>query len=215
MKVSQFMARQYANPSGVFGRLVTGYLLNRANTLSNQAVFESLDIAENSTALEIGFGGGKLLLKILRKIDSGKVTGLEISPSMLQAIRNKTRKFDNRDMLELQQGKVENLPFANDQFDRVCSVNTVYFWPDLMASFSEINRVTCEDGIVVIGLGSKSNLQQAGYADQGYHLYTVDEVQQAMKANHLKQIDLIEIKRQKRGNFYVLKCQKTGNQATF
>ncbi|MGB0848548.1 MAG: hypothetical protein ACPGSM_17590 [Thiolinea sp.] len=34
LKVSRFMAKQYANPSGWFGRIFTAAMLNRANQQS-------------------------------------------------------------------------------------------------------------------------------------------------------------------------------------
>ena len=61
IKVSRFMAEQYANPSSLFGRLITAGLLNRANQKSNQAVYKALDIQPQHRALEVGFGGGSFI----------------------------------------------------------------------------------------------------------------------------------------------------------
>ena len=67
MKVSAFMARQYANPSGIFGRLITANLLNRANIKLNEVVFDLMEIADGDIILEVGFGGGELLFQIAEK----------------------------------------------------------------------------------------------------------------------------------------------------
>jgi arsenite methyltransferase len=208
VKVSRFFARQYANPSGLFGRFITGFLLNRANAQSNQLVFSALDIAEDSRVLEIGFGGGDLLFKIVEAIGSGSVYGVDPSAAMLKMAEHKKRQCRNPLALQLQASRAESLPFDDAQFDRVCSVNTVYFWPDLGKCFSEMERISRVGGIVVIGLGSADRLQQAGYSDQGFILYSVDAVRQALLACHFKAIDEIEVKRSKRGSFHILKYQK-------
>ena len=92
MKVSRFMADQYANPSGWFGRIITAGLLNRANQKSNQAVYKALDVQPQHRILEIGFGGGLLLFQITKYSGSSQIYGLEKSQSMLQRAQTKIQR---------------------------------------------------------------------------------------------------------------------------
>jgi len=86
------MADQYANPSGLFGRLITAGLLNRANQKPNQAVYKALDIQPQHRVLEIGFGGGSLLFQIAKHSGSSQTFGLEKSQSMLQRAQAKIQR---------------------------------------------------------------------------------------------------------------------------
>ena len=92
MKISRFLAEQYANPSGWFGRIITAGLLNQANQKSNQAVYKALDIQPQHHILEIGFGGGLLLFQITKYSGSSQIYGLEKSQSMLQRAQTKIQR---------------------------------------------------------------------------------------------------------------------------
>jgi hypothetical protein len=52
------MARQLAKPSGLFGRMIVGRLLDRANHAINSLVYETLESDSKAQVLEVGFGGG-------------------------------------------------------------------------------------------------------------------------------------------------------------
>jgi SAM-dependent methyltransferase len=52
---------------------------------------------------------------------------------------------------EFREGAVETLPFEAGAFQKVCSVNTIYFWSSLEAGFGEIHRVLSPGGRVAIG----------------------------------------------------------------
>jgi hypothetical protein len=61
MKVSDYMAGQFANPSGLFGKLVVGNMLNRANIEFNKLVLEMLELKPEFRVLEVGSGSDKAL----------------------------------------------------------------------------------------------------------------------------------------------------------
>ena len=175
------MARQYARPSGVFGRFVMAPLLNRINAHSNAAVFDALALDGHCRVLEIGFGGGDLLLKIASRMTEGTVHGLELSHSMLQRVQARTRAADLDSRIRLHHGSVESLPFTAREFDRVCCVNTLYFWTDLEKSFGEIARVTDVGGLLVLGFGSHTAMGEAGYNVDEFHLHTPEAVSLALE----------------------------------
>ena len=51
------LSAQSRKPSGIFGRLLMGRYLDRANAGINQLVYDSLGHDADSRVLEIGFGG--------------------------------------------------------------------------------------------------------------------------------------------------------------
>ncbi len=175
------MAEQYANPSGWFGRIVTSSLLNRVNHTSNRAVFNALTIPENSRVLEIGFGGAELLVRIARDTDCLQVHGVEKSGAMLVRAR-KIVQSDNqlKDRVTLHHGDLAGLSQLTDLFDCWCSVNTVYFWPELESGANQIASVTRPGGQIVLGFGTGEKLAQNGYAGQGFKFYSPDRINQAM-----------------------------------
>lgn len=50
----------------------------------------------------------------------------------------------------IEQGSVEKLPYENEMFNVVTAFETIYFWNDLLQSFTEIARVLKKGGIFLI-----------------------------------------------------------------
>jgi SAM-dependent methyltransferase len=67
----------------------------------------------------------------------------------MAARRNRTAIAAGR--VRLHQASVEALPLSDAEFDKVFTVHTLYFWPDLAAALTEIRRVLKPRGRMVLG----------------------------------------------------------------
>ncbi|MEM7292170.1 MAG: class I SAM-dependent methyltransferase [Pseudomonadota bacterium] len=199
--VRNFMSRQYAKPTGLFGRLITAPLLNRSNKLANQLVFDTVAEGDPGRIAEIGFGGGELLLRLAGTYPNKEIHGVEISSEMLIDMRIRSARLGINN-LTLGRGGVDNLPFGSGSFDCVCTVNTVYFWSDLDAGLRELHRVLLPGGRAIIGMGSASHLRDRGFHERGFTLYSPDELHAAMQANGFNTDPLRQVERAERGPFY-------------
>ncbi len=61
----RFMAAQLRRPSGPFGRFVLAPKLNQTNAPLNRTVLAALDLGATDRVLEVGFGGGDLISRML------------------------------------------------------------------------------------------------------------------------------------------------------
>ena len=99
--------------------------------------------------LDIGFGGGASLKRMLKRSKGGVVYGIDISEESVE----KARKL-NADVLGkqvfVQQGSVAELPYDDRKFDLVTAVETVYFWPNLPECIKEVYRVVKPGGCFAI-----------------------------------------------------------------
>ncbi len=77
MSLARLVAEQLRQPSGLVGRAF-GVILNRANRRINRRVVERLDVHPGQRVLEIGFGGGLGLDRLLDQ-GVGFAAGVEIS----------------------------------------------------------------------------------------------------------------------------------------
>ena len=203
MAISKFIARQSAKPNGLFGRLIFGRLLNRANTSVNQLVYDSLAHDAKSRLLEIGFGGGDLLFRIARSLAGGRVDGVDVSAEMLAKARGKVARMGLEDTVKLQLGSVDSLPFAEATFDCACSVHTIYFWPDLIAGLRELARVIKPGGRLVLGFSSGADLIEDGYTDRGFRAYSRQQLAEACLACGFVTDGLATTGRKRGGRIYV------------
>ncbi|MCX6149697.1 MAG: class I SAM-dependent methyltransferase [Ignavibacteriales bacterium] len=214
MKLPQFLAKQFlskqlAHPSGFLGKYVMGRLLNRTTSSHNTMVLNQMTVQRTDRVLEIGFGGGALLEKIVQKASDGFVAGLELSEEMVTNSRERFRDLIKTGRLEIKQGTVESLPFPDANFNKACTVNTIYFWSDLDRCFAELFRVIKSGGELVIGYTAGKDVSGAGLDKCGFIPYSTDELKVALIAQGFKP-GLLKSGSDKRGNYLVLTAQHLG-----
>lgn len=201
--IPAFLARQLARPSGVFGRLVMGRFLNRKTADHTALVFDDLQTLPASRVLEVGFGGGALLDRLCAAASGGFVAGVEVSEEMQAVVRGRLRRFIESGRLEVRLASVEHLPYADATFDRACTVNTTYFWPDIPAGLSEFHRVLRPGGRLVIGFMAPEDLRRDGLDKHGFSTHSPDELTAALVAAGFSPGSL-RSGRDTRGQFYSL-----------
>lgn len=175
------MGRQYALPSGWFGRWVIARLLNRSNQFANNLVFETLKVQANERVLEVGFGGGALLSRIVTTFPRNEMMGIELSEEMLESMGHKQFRAGYTN-LKLSRATVEAMPLDDSSVDCVCTVNTVYFCPNLAVGLGELRHVLRPGGRLLIGIGSEAHMRRAGYEERGFSLYTPEAMASALEA---------------------------------
>ena len=80
------------------------------------------------------------------------------------------------------QADVAKLPFAEDTYDLVTAVETVYFWPDIDGAFKEIFRVLKHQGVFAI-LNEGSDPEQCDWppVDGFMRIYRPEELEELLK----------------------------------
>jgi ubiquinone/menaquinone biosynthesis C-methylase UbiE len=140
---------QPGKPTGIVGR-VFGYLMDIYNREDNYWTVSLLDIGETSKVLEIGFGTGLAIAKAAKIATLGHIYGIDHSETMLEAAQKRNRKAVNSGRAILRLGTVMSLPFEDNFFDIVYSINCIYFWEPPNQGLAEIYRVLKPQGNVAI-----------------------------------------------------------------
>jgi arsenite methyltransferase len=204
-----FLSKQLARPSGFLGKYIMGRLLNRTTSAHNALVLSQMDIQRTDRVLEIGFGGGALLEKIVQSASEGFVAGIELSEEMVMNSRERFRGLIQAGSLEIKQGTVESLPFPDGHFNNACTVNTVYFWSELDICFAELFRVIGPGGQLVLGYIADKDVRGAGLDQCGFIPYSTDELKVALAAQGFKP-GLLQSGSDNRGKYYVFTAQRAG-----
>src|SRR5215470_11559587 len=156
----RFIARQLSHPAGWFSGVIR-FLMNRHNSRMNAFALRMVEPAPSDHVLEIGFGGGLNLPSLIRSTKF--VAGVDLSHDVVAWARRRFSRAVSDGRAEFGTGAVEALPFGAAAFDKVCTVNTVYFWTSLDAGFAEIYRVLKAGGRAVIGFLPKQHMDRMGY----------------------------------------------------
>jgi ubiquinone/menaquinone biosynthesis C-methylase UbiE len=125
-------------------------MMNRLHTGRYVKYFLKNIPSENSSILDIGCGGGKFL-HFLNSLNNGyKLYGLDHSEKMIALAGKVNQREIEKGLVEIKQGSVMELPFANNSLDMVTAFETVQFWPDSLKSFIEVKRVVKPGGKFII-----------------------------------------------------------------
>jgi SAM-dependent methyltransferase len=106
----RYLARQLGNPSGLFGRFILGRVWNKRNAALNDVTLVHLDLEEADRVLDIGFGGGYLLARIIPQVKRGLAAGLDASPAMVNTCRARYRAESEAGRVEIQQAGRNGCP---------------------------------------------------------------------------------------------------------
>ena len=94
-------------------------------------------LERGQAVLDAGAGTGFTTEGIVARVDAASVTMLDQSPHQLARSRSKPALADCPRVL----GDAENLPFADDTFDRYVSAGSIEYWPDPQRGIAEAYRV--------------------------------------------------------------------------
>ena len=96
--------------------------------------------------LEIPVGTGVLTMPVYQTLPKANITCLDYSPDMMEKAQRRA-KASGLDHIQFLQGDVGALPFPNESFDTVLSLNGFHAFPDKDAAFAETWRVLKPGGV--------------------------------------------------------------------
>ncbi len=112
---------------------------------ASAAAVEGAGIESGHEVLDVATGTGNAALIAARR--GASVTGLDLTPKLLGIAAERAAEAGLE--LELIEGDAEDLPFADDSFDRVTSVFGVMFAPNQQKAADELRRVCRPGGRIV------------------------------------------------------------------
>ena len=107
----------------------------------------ALGLPEGAHVLDVGTGPGRLPVEIARRSPQVWVTGLDVSPRMIEAA---TAAIEPGQQVTAQVGDVARLPYRDGSVDLVVSTLSQHHWPDRTAAIAELARVLAPGGRIWI-----------------------------------------------------------------
>jgi ubiquinone/menaquinone biosynthesis C-methylase UbiE len=131
---------QFALPHGRWGRFV-GQLMAVGNADMERAAIDAVTVSGTERILELGFGPGVGIARLARALPRGHVIGVDPSNLMLAQAGRRNRRAIKAGRVELYLGTASQLPWGDEHFDVVVSVNNIQEWPSLADDLREVHRV--------------------------------------------------------------------------
>ena len=130
-----------------------------------------MDIQPTDRILDLGCGTGWASRRMARIATAGEVVGLDVADEMLRRAEQSSSAFRN---VRYAWGSAENIPEADNAFNKVLSVESFYYYADQGKALDELRRVMAPGAELFILI----NL----YKDNHYSLRWVTELKVPVQA---------------------------------
>jgi ubiquinone/menaquinone biosynthesis C-methylase UbiE len=173
------LASQLKEPQGAKG-IEIAEMMNATNIKMTLHAIAHLHIRNDDRILELGHGNCGHLHHLLELKDGLRYTGLEISELMYTEAQVKNKAYLDTGQAAFHQYDGLHIPFSNNSFDRIFSVNTIYFWTDPQYLLTELYRVLKPNGILNITFAQEKFMQQLPFTAFGFKLYNEEKIADLM-----------------------------------
>lgn len=92
----------------------------------------------DARVLDVGCGSGWATRLMAGKATIGRVVGIDIADEMITLARQTSASFAN---IEFQVASAEKLPFSDGEFSHAFSMESLYYYADMLNALREIRRV--------------------------------------------------------------------------
>lgn len=178
--IDRLIGKQIRQPSGIAG-MVLGHLMASEHRKLVQWMLDFVDIQASDRVLDVGCGGGMTLRMIAASAREGFTVGVDYSPTMVKQSAKRNKSGIDGGEVAVLSGNVLALPFINDCFDKVCGVETFYFWPDPLVGLREIRRVLKPGGSVSLVMDISKEVADDSVTEDigsrlGFQVYSGEEI---------------------------------------
>ncbi len=184
----QELEKQLTCPKGEMG-IEVGKTMNESNIGMTLNSIEFLEIKDDDKILELGHGNCGHLNKIL-EIGNVKYFGLEISETMF----NEAQKNNLNNLAEFQLYSGEKIPYSDDFFDKIFTVNTIYFWKEPLKILTEIERVLKSNGVCILTYANKDFMKDLPFVREEFELYDQENIKNLIAKTNFNILDIKELK---------------------
>lgn len=180
------LASQLRQPQGAKGIEIAN-MMNETNIKMTIHSIDLLNVQTGNNILELGHGNCGHLSYLLSKENDLKYQGLEMSALMIEEAERINQKHIQANQASFHLYEGSNIPFADNSFDRIFTVNTIYFWKEPLHLLNELYRVLKPIGLLNITFAQKSFMQQLPFTQFAFELYDTEKIKTLANQSHFKE----------------------------
>ena len=112
---------------------------------------ELLTVQKDDSILELGCGAGYAIERLVHQTDAKQITGIDSSSSaMLRSVQKRNKEAIQSKRVHVLYGDLNKLAFQSEQFDKVFTIHTLYFWENISDTLSALYHALKPGGHFVI-----------------------------------------------------------------
>ena len=145
-------------PSEGLTTRLAGWLL--PGQYSQDWILEQLNVLPYQHLLEVGYGSGKMLQTVTKKLKVGFIAGIDCSVSMYQRATQRNRRAIESQLLQLHIGSIYQLPYPSQYFHTIYGTNMHLTSKDPAMEFLRLYNLLRTGGRLVTILQPQWSLQE-------------------------------------------------------
>lgn len=126
-----------------WARAGRGESMERGHRPVGEQAIARMQVADDARVLDLGCGSGWATRLLAERAPLGLVVGIDISDEMIEVARASSKELSN---IRFEAGSAERLPFENRFFTHAFSMESLYYYADMLAALREVRRVLAGGG---------------------------------------------------------------------
>jgi ubiquinone/menaquinone biosynthesis C-methylase UbiE len=183
------LAEQLRLPHGENSKIVTE-LMAKSNRNLYEYTYKCLGLIPKAEVLEIGPADGHFINDLFKIEKNIVYTGVDLSDEMIQAANENHSELIRENKVKFIKGDVVSLPFSENSFDRIFTVNTLYFWSDPGKGVCELLRVLKPSGKIFVIIRSKDSMEKMPFTQYGFEMYSIEELTRLFSENGFPSVSI-------------------------
>lgn len=151
-------------------------VFNIGNAFLNSFVGELLSVQSSDHILDIGCGTGKLISNLSSRVSDGYFEGVDFSATMVSKARKRNKQNIEIGKVKIIEGDFDQLSYENKSFNKVSSVNTIYFWPQPEYTAKKIANILTPGGLFLVAFEDIKQLEQRNLNRNIFNLFSTEDV---------------------------------------
>lgn len=127
-----------------WARAGRGQSMERGHRPTGEQAIERMRVTKNARVLDLGCGSGWATRLLAAKASEGSVLGVDISDEMIELARESSTSFSN---VQFQVAGADQLPFADRLFSHAFSMESLYYYKDVLSALKEVSRILVPGGL--------------------------------------------------------------------
>jgi SAM-dependent methyltransferase len=179
------ISRQLSHPNGKKGVEIAWHM-NKNNYGMSLKTIQGLKLKNHQRILEIRHGIAGHLKEIFSTANFIHYKGLERSALMHQEAIQLNRAYINRSQAQFLLYDGEKMPFSEQEFDAIFTVNTIYFWENPRHFLSQLTSFLKPKGLLSICFVYREFMEKLAFVNQNFSLYSRKEIINLIQSAQLK-----------------------------
>ncbi len=173
---------QTRKPEGFLGKMMIKGMNSGHAKLADWGL-SYLHLVNPLEVIDLGCGGGRNAGELLKRYRSSHVTAIDYSNLSVEKATSYNKEMIQEGRCTVKQGDVSHLDLPENTYDLATAFETIYFWPEIEACFTQVQHILKPGGIFMICNESDGNdavsLKFEKIID-GMKIYTIAQIESAL-----------------------------------